>query len=524
MAKPKLPIGIQSFPEIRARDYAYADKTPYIARLADSGKAFFLSRPRRFGKSLLVDTLDCAFSGRRELFRGLYLDTAEAGWDWSRKHPVLCIDFATGGFVSPDSLLATLHRRLDTFFATYGVPSVQGSPGERLYSLLEGMTARGLEQAVVLVDEYDKPILDNLHNTSLALAMRDVLKDFYGALKPADPFLRLVFLTGVTKFAKTGVFSGLNHLNDLTINKHYSAICGYTQADMDGLFAEWMVGKDREGVREWYNGYAWLGESVYNPFDALLFFENGEFRSWWFETGTPTFLLKQWQRKPYALSDFDTIMAGDELVGSFDLENLKTETLLFQAGYLTIKGMTSDSEEGTTFLLGFPNREVRQAFSTQLLPLLAGDQPRADPRQLRACLESGDGAALQVKMQAFFASIPHDWYRNNPLRQFEGYYASVVYAWFASLGYEIVAEDTTNKGRIDLTVKARKVTWLFEFKVRGLDKSGDRDPLEQLLAKGYGEKYRGLVGREGTVLPVRQIGIVFDAENRNIEAWSESAS
>ena len=512
MPRLKLPIGIQSFQSIRTEGYAYVDKTPFVGRLADQGKYYFLSRPRRFGKSLFVDTLDCAFSGRKELFQGLYL---EKHWDWSRKHPVLRIDWSISPARSQEDLRARIREMLAEWERRWGVETRAETSGGRLHELVRAVAEREGTPVVVLVDEYDKPILDNLREPELASALRDQLKDFYGGLKPLDPYLRFVFLTGVSKFSKTGIFSGLNNLRDITVSRELSPICGYTEGELGSVFAEWLADFDRRRVREWYNGYSWTGEPVYNPFDILFLFAEGQFRAWWFETGTPTFLVELWERRPRAPMDYDGMVANDDLLGSFQIEDLRTEALLFQAGYLTIKDWSSDPEVGTRYVLGYPNREVRQSLNQLLLRSMSGGAEDIAERgdRLRRAMEAGDTAGLREIVHSFFASIPHDWYRNNPIRRFEGYYASVFYSYFAGLGYEVLPEDATNKGRVDLTVKARSAIWIFELKVKGADRAGEARPLEQLLARGYAEKYRA-DGR-----PIRQVGVLFDPEERNIDGW-----
>ncbi|MBN1166806.1 MAG: ATP-binding protein [Methanospirillaceae archaeon] len=509
----RLPTGIQSFVKIRTQGYAYVDKTPFISALVKNGSYYFLSRPRRFGKSLFVDTLDCAFSGKRELFSGLYLDTDEAGWDFTRIEPVLRIDFAGGSLRSVSDLTSRLTRILDEWENQYKTGKTSGSPGDRLLSLIPKISQITGRKVVILVDEYDKPILDTINHPLIAIEMRDNLKDFYGAIKPLDPYLSFVFMTGVSKFAKAGIFSDLNNLNDITIDCRYSAICGYTQVDLERVFSDRLDAFDTDEVKEWYNGYSWTGDAVYNPFDILLLFDKGVFRPYWFETGTPTFLMKLWKTQPRLPAEYDGLKAGDELLGSFDPEHIRIETLLFQAGYLTIQSFVSNPDEGTWYTLGFPNREVREAFCRQILILLRDENEQGSLQEIRKGIELADTDQLRDILHGFFASIPHDNYRKNQISHFEGFYASVIYTCFASLGYEVIPEDTTNKGRIDLTVKTKTGIWIFEFKVLGIDKSGEKSPLIQIKDKRYAEKYRS-----GTV-PVHEIGIVFNPDTRNIERW-----
>jgi hypothetical protein len=513
MAYPNLPIGIQSFEKIRTGRYAYVDKTKFVADIVRNGSYYFLSRPRRFGKSLLLDTLDCAFSGKSELFSGLYLATPESGWDFEKKYPVLRVDFAGGTYRTEQDLTGRLDRILDTWEEQYLAEKTHGSPGERLLYLIPQIAKKTEIPVVILIDEYDKPILDNLENPSLAAKMRDLLKDFYGAIKPLDIHLRFVFLTGVSKFAKTGIFSGLNNLIDITIDRRYSSICGYTGQDLTAVFGEMIAGFDMQDISRWYNGYSWTGESVYNPFDILLFLEQGIFRPYWFETGTPSFLVKIWKTDPRLPADYEGLVTGEEILGSFDPEQMRMETLLFQSGYLTIKEWSADPVRGLRCVLGFPNIEVRTSLNALFSEALSGRNALVNRDRLYVLLDKGDLSGLHRLFHAFFASIPHEWYRKNQISQFEGYYASVVYTYFASLGYEVIPEDTTNHGQIDLCIKTSNAIWLFEFKVLGLGRKSTKSPLEQIKDKGYSEKYQ----KDG--LPIYEIGVVFDPKSRNIVKW-----
>ena len=510
----KLPIGIQSFSEIRTGGYAYVDKTPYIASLVHEGKYYFLSRPRRFGKSLFLDTLDCALSGKKEFFKGLFLDGPDSGWDFSVKWPVIRISLGQRINRSSDELHEYLTRIISLEADRFGCsidPHI--SPGFQLEDLIRAVNKKTGLQVVLLVDEYDKPILDNLGSPSQSAIMRDELKSFYGMIKEMDKLLKFVFLTGVSKFAKTGIFSGLNNLNDITLDSRYSAICGYTHEDLMQVFADYSKNFQQSEIREWYNGYSWTGQQVYNPFDILLLFSKGIYRPYWFETGTLTFLIRLWKEKPRLPAEYDGLVAGEELLGSFDPENIRTETLLFQAGYLTIRSFKSSAEEGTWYTLGFPNREVRESFNRRILGVLQDDQAMVPLPGLRKVLESGDSEELYSVFHSFLSSIPHDNYRNSLISRFEGYYASVVYAYLASLGYEIIPEDTTNKGRIDLSVKTRSYIWIFEFKVAGTYHPGNKDPLLQVKERGYAEKYAS------DPRPVIETGVVFNPKTRNIDRW-----
>ena len=514
MSDQKLPIGIQSFVEIRTGGYVYVDKTSFISSLARSGKYYFLSRPRRFGKSLLIDTFHCAFSGERGLFSGLYLDTPDAAWEWKRKNPVLKIDWSLSSPRTGDELKTRIHEILSAWAREWDFEPFETTIGGRFSAIIREIHEKTGEQVVILVDEYDKPILDVLDDPSRAAEMRDVLRDFYAVIKPLDSHIRFVFLTGVSKFVKTGIFSGLNNLKDITLDRRYSSLCGYTEENIRDDFSAWFAVSDSKLVREWYNGYSWTGESVYNPFDILLYFDSNLFKPYWFETGTPSFFLKLWQSQPRIPAEYEGLIAGDDLLGSFDPDQIRLETLLFQAGYLTIKSWTSNPEEGTWYTLGFPNREVKESFHKSILNLLRKDATPLSFPDIRNLLGSGNVDGFHRQLKSFLASIPHDWFRKNPLAQFEGYWASLVYSYLASLGYEIIPEDTTNKGRIDLTVKTALYTWIFEFKVKGIDKTGDLSPLKQIQNRGYSEKYRS------DKRQLIEIGIVFDPETRNIDEYS----
>ncbi|MCY3793985.1 MAG: AAA family ATPase, partial [Gammaproteobacteria bacterium] len=331
-ARRKLPIGIQTFREIREEGYYYADKTSHIRQLTREGKHFFLSRPRRFGKSLLLDTVKELFEGSEELFRGL---TIHGSWDWSRRRPVVRLSFGRGDFTVPDYLHTNLMAQLDSVERSTGVASDYATGPERFGFFLEELHRRTGERVAVLVDEYDKPILDALGQPDVARANRDYLRGLYSVVKDCDAHVRFTLLTGVSKFSKVNLFSGLNNLIDITLDPEYATICGYTEADLDTVFAPEMAGLNREEVRAWYNGYSWRGgERVYNPFDVLLLCRRREFGAWWFETGTPTFLVDMLTRRGINTFELDGMAADESLLSSFDVEDIAIEALLFQTGYL----------------------------------------------------------------------------------------------------------------------------------------------------------------------------------------------
>ena len=298
-----------------------------------------------------------------------------------------------------------------------------------------------------------------------------------------------------------------------TLDRRYSAVCGYTQEELETVFSGFLTGFDNSEVKRWYNGYSWTGEKVYNPFDILLLFDEGVFKPYWFETGTPGFLLTLWTSQPRLPAEYEGLIAGEDLLGSFDPEHIRTETLLFQAGYLTIHEWLADPVRGFVCKLGYPNIEVRTSLNMLFAQALIRDTVSENREKLYQALNSDDNEQLRIFFTALFASIPHDWFRKNSISRFEGYYSSVVYTCFASLGFDVIPEDTTNKGRIDLTVKTPTGIWIFEFKVLGADSSGETNPLEQIKLKNYREKY------ESDPRTIHEIGIGFNPLTRNIETW-----
>ncbi len=504
--RKKLPIGIQTFREIREEGYYYVDKSSFALSLIEQGKYYFLSRPRRFGKSLFLDTIKELFEGSEPLFRGLAVHDK---WNWSVSYPVIRISFGGGAVRDRSELDATLHQQLSYHEKRFGLPAAFPDIRSRFLELIRLVREQSGQRVVVLVDEYDKPILDRIEEPDAAREIREGLKDFYSVIKDSDANIKFAFLTGVSKFSKVSLFSGLNNLEDITLCATYSALCGYTDKDLDQVFAPELEGLDRDEVRMWYNGYNWLGDAVYNPFDLLLLFRNRLFRSWWFETGTPAFLIKLLSERQQFTPDLARIMAPESLLSTFDVGNIPSEALLFQTGYLTIDSARYLPGR-LELILRYPNKEVLASLNDCLLQALSQDPmvPARNVSRLYDILIAHDSAALKDLFHSFYASIPHDWYRKNQLAGFEGYYASIFYSYFAALGLDITVEDSTNRGRIDMVVRFSGHIYLFEFKVVEMVPEGKA--LEQLQAKGYAEKYR----QYGE--PIHLIGVEFSRESRNI--------
>ncbi|MTW23158.1 ATP-binding protein [Allochromatium palmeri] len=523
-----LPIGVQTFRQIVERGYAYVDKTTHALTLIEHGKAYFLSRPRRFGKSLFVDTLKELFEGSEALFRGLYIHDR---WDWETRYPVIVLNFAAGVIQSRAQLDEMLAEHLRANQRRLGLTCESHSLAGCFAELIERAHTHYGQPVVVLVDEYDKPILDNIDHPERAAEIREGLKNLYSVLKAQDAHLRFVFMTGVTKFSKVSLFSGLNQLNDFTLAPRFATICGYTQQDLETTFADHLAGVDWDEVRRWYNGYAFLGEPVYNPYDILLFIDKGySFRNYWFETGSPSFLIKLFQRRRYFLPSLEQIEVSEEILDSFDVERINPITLLFQSGYLTITDVQTRIGR-LIFELSVPNQEVRLALNDQFISGYTGIEEQRFHFQegLYDSLTRGDLDGLVASIKRVFAGILWRNFTGNALPESEGYYASVLYAFLASLNAEIIPEDLTNHGQADLTVRIAGYTYVMEFKLeRGAaaskgvaeetEDAAEAEPAEvanpalaQIQARGYSEKYRGAPGRG-----LFEVGLVFGSTARNL--------
>jgi hypothetical protein len=500
-----LPIGIQTFRDIIEGGFYYVDKTQFIPKL--TSKYYFLSRPRRFGKSLFLDTLKEAFSGNKELFKGLYL---YENWNWGKRYPVIKISFGGGSVRTPKALINHMSFILKNVSQDHQIELKEAIPDEQLYELIKSLSEKRGSQVVVLIDEYDKPILDAIENIEVARENREILKDFYSVLKDADPYLKLVFLTGVSRFSKVSIFSGLNQLQDITLNEEFSTVCGYTQSELESVFEDRLKDFDKEKIKQWYNGYSWFGESVYNPFDILLLFSEKRFRAFWFETGTPTFLIKMFMKNRYYIPELENLEVGDEILSNLDVDNIRLENLLFQSGYLTIKEFL---EEDGVYILSYPNLEVRKSLNNALLFYLDFDASKITKTELniKQILKEKNIDNLKDAIYTFFASIPHDWYRKNDIDSYEGFYASIVYALFNGAGLNVIAEDNTNKGQIDLSVFNQDSIYIVEFKV--VEDKEEGVALKQIKEKKYYEKYKGKYN------DIYLIGIEFSKKDKNIVSF-----
>ncbi len=505
-----LPIGIQTFHEIRdpKENYIYIDKTDLAHQLIKSGKYYFLSRPRRFGKSLFLDTLKDIFEGKKELFEGLYIYDK---WDWKTTYPVIKISFGAGVTQSVEELDQTILYLINENQKRLKLEcDYKDNIKNCFLDLIEKAYEKHHQKVVILIDEYDKPILDNITDKELSKAIRNRLKNIYSIIKESDQYLKFVFLTGVSKFSKVSLFSGLNNLEDISLNPNYATICGYRHEDIKEHFKEWLDDIDMNELKKWYNGYNFLGEGVYNPFDILLFFSRNKiYSNYWFETGNPSFLIDVLKEKQFFLPNLEDMKVNESNLSSFDIDYIKIETLLFQTGYLTIKEVKQRFNQ-RVYHLSYPNLEVKTALNEHIFEFLLTDNT-LDKTPIFDAIEFRDMKQFENAIRQLFAMLPNDSYRKNQMQNYEGYYANVIYAYFAGLGIEFIAEDVTNLGRIDLTIATPDMSqvYIIEFKVLE-NKNQDAKALEQIKERKYYEKY---MERAKEII---LIGIEFSKEDRNI--------
>jgi hypothetical protein len=499
-ALQNLPVGIQSFEYLRANNFLYVDKTEDIYRMVTTGKPYFLSRPRRFGKSLLVSTLDCLFSAKKNLFEGLYIYDQ---WDWTRKYPVVRFDMGGMAYRTEEALEKSLSDSLKRIARDCDTElQAQTLPG-KLEELIINLHRQTGEQVVVLIDEYDKPIIDNLSDLAFADTIRKTLHDFYQVLKASDDHLRLIFLTGVSKFSKVSIFSGLNNLIDMTLDPRFSTICGYTQQELETCFAAYLDDFAQQSnitlpelldeIRFNYNGYSWDGtHSVYNPFSTLLLLAKKQFIDYWFESGTPTFLVDLIK----ARNDIQPIIGPFELnanaFNAFEIANIDIKLLLFQTGYLTVKSVRKNRVSDTlSYLLDIPNEEVRIGLMTHLFAGFAessiSNTATARDNMMEQLLD-GDTSAFDRNLKALIANIPYQLHVPE-----EKYYHSLFLLWLNMLGFKVDAEVSTNIGRIDAvwTWKERVVITEVKYAREGNPDALLAEAFAQIREKKYSERYHG---------------------------------
>ena len=504
----KLPLVIQSFRKIINGDYVYVDKTQYVFDLINDASYYFLSRPRRFGKSLLLDTIAEAFSGDKELFRGLFL--YESGYDFA-KYPVLRLDMSKIANESAEILKDSLTTALTEYANNENVQVIGNTPSDMFQYLIEHLYKKYGTRVVILVDEYDKPILDHIDDVRLAETNQKVLRSFYGILKSMDPYLRLTFITGVSKFAKTSIFSEMNNLLDITMTKRYSDICGIATGDLERYFGAHMAklassGElgDCDSIREktlaWYDGYSWDGKTrLINPFSLLSFFSQERFSGFWYASGTPAFLIKLIKEKPSSFLSLSDLEISEWVLDSVDIRKISVAPLLFQTGYLTVAERRNNAPE--SFLLRMPNFEVREAFYLGIMAEFTESEgyfAETTYRKMKDSLETGHLQEMLILLRSLFASIPYQLHVNR-----EAYYHSIFLAIMSILGFEIASEVQTSNGRIDAVLELNDKIYIMEFKYSAcapdtpqdikqkLFEEALEDGLLQIRDRGYGNKYAG---------------------------------
>ncbi|WP_081668186.1 AAA family ATPase [Butyrivibrio sp. MC2013] len=516
----KLPIGIQSFEKIRKGGFIYVDKTEYIYKLVHSGIPYFLSRPRRFGKSLLVSTLKAYWEGKKELFNGLAIERLEEidGGSWEA-YPVFCFDFSREGYQSENALEEVLDTCLKEWEAIYGCDDPDRSPAIRFQNLIKRAVKQTGKPCVVLVDEYDKPILDIFENKELSEHNRDVFKGFFSCLKGFDDYLKFVFITGVTKFNKVSIFSDLNQLDDITFDNAYAGLCGITEEELGRYFATEIeeVARTRnisttdcrDRLRRSYDGYCFSSDmlGIYNPYSLLKSFSKKQFGSYWFETGTPSFLLKKVKDLSFDVKSFNdgSLFITEKNIADYRADDDNPVPLLYQTGYLTILGYDDIRE---SYRIGFPNDEVRYGFLENLMDVYAkgiGAGTGKDILSIDHAIENGDVEAFMNAVTALFASIPY----SSADTVFEHYFQAVLYMLFTMLGKYVICELHTYSGRVDCVVETRGYVYIFEFKRDG---SVD-EAIEQIEKMKYDLPYAA----DKRIL--YKIGVSFDSEKRTLSEW-----
>ena len=509
----KYPIGIQNFEKIRREGYVYVDKTQLMWKMVSEGNYYFLSRPRRFGKSLMISTLDAFFSGERELFKGLYVDSVE--WDW-RQYPILHLDLNSREYKDEQSLEAELNRHLEAWEKLYGDEYKDRASEERFIHVINHAYEKTGMRVVILVDEYDKPLLQTIGNETLQNAYRSKLKAFYSVLKTLDAKIRFAFLTGVTKFGKVSVFSDLNNLTDLSFDERYATICGISEAELHDNFDESIqqladankMTKEAcyERMKEDYDGYHFDIDTpgMYNPFSVLNTLSKCRFRDYWFETGTPSFLVYQLKKTGYPLDNMTEEELSADTLNSIDVMDVNPLPLLYQSGYLTIKDY---DPEFKTYRLGFPNREVREGFIKYLYPFYTPktqDLGRFAITLFVKDIRSGQAEAFMTRLSDFFATGDYQ-----VMGRLEIYLQNTLNVIFNLMGLYVEVERHTTNGRMDMVIQTPQYVYIIELKI---DQTA-AVALQQIEQRGYANAFAGDTRK------LFMIGINFSSEKKLIDDW-----
>ena len=509
----KYPIGIQSFDEIRKGGYVYVDKTEYLFKLVDTGKYYFLSRPRRFGKSLMISTLEAYFLGKKELFQGLAMERLEKEWN---SYPVLHLDLNARLFDTPEALKLELSKHLEQWEKIYGDEYSDRALEERLYHIVRKAYEYTGRNVVILIDEYDKPMLQAIGNDALQEQYRNTLKAFYSVLKSQDRYIKFAMLTGVTKFGKVSVFSDLNNLEDLSMLKQWVGICGISEQELHEYFDEPIHELAKacsltyeqacDKLKEQYDGYHFCENTmgIYNPFSVLNTFKNKVFKDYWFETGTPTFLVKLMQSADYDLNKLAHEMQTSDMLNCIDSTSKDPVPVIYQSGYLTIKDY---DERFKYYTLGFPNKEVEQGFINYLLPFYSPKESKDSEffiNRFICDIEKGDVEGFMQRLVAFFDDGDYQ-----VMGKMELYFQNVMYVIFKVMGFYTEVEKHTAKGRIDVILKTKDYIYVIEIKRDG----SARKALQQIEEKGYAKPF-AMDERK-----LYKIGINFSSEARTIDDY-----
>ena len=513
MAKEIYPIGIQTFSVIREDNYKYVDKTSLVYDLVSNGKYYFLSRPRRFGKSLLLSTIEALYLGKRELFKGLAIDSLS--WDWT-VHPVFHIDMNGKVYDSTNDFDDRLAEQLRVWEEEYGYSLEGTSVDERFRTLVRKAFETTGKKVVILIDEYDQPLLHNIERSKRDLQdqIRAKMQATYSILKSYDRYICFAMLTGVTKFSKVSVFSGLNNLNDISLDPRYNALCGISETELCEQFHNGVAdfaaaqGMSEEEIyaklKTDYDGYhfARSGEGIYNPFSLLKAFDKKDFGSYWFESGNPRFLNTIIKERDWDLSDINDITRSEQSLSGYDIYLSDPIPLLFQSGYLTIKGFDPKFRE---YRLGFPNEEVAQGFAEGFLKCISSEEdPMSFIKDFTKDVENGDADAFMDRLQSFLADFPYD-----QIRDLELHWQNVMYLIMKLMGFYVQTEYKTSDGRIDMVVKTNRFIYVIEFKLKSTSKAA----MQQIKDKEYALPFL-TDGRE-----VILIGAAFSPKTRRLKKW-----
>ncbi|MCM1310500.1 MAG: ATP-binding protein [Bacteroides sp.] len=510
----KYPIGVQSFSEIRTKGFVYVDKTALVHKLVIGGKYFFLSRPRRFGKSLLLSTIEMLFSGRKELFEGLAV--SKMGWDWTI-HPVLHLDLNVRHYADDTSLATLFNRQLVEWERKYEITPDNDIAEDRFIAVIKKAYETTGQQVVILIDEYDKPLVRTLDNPELQRVYRNQLQAFYGVLKSLDQYIRFAMLTGVTRFSKVNVFSGLNNLKDISLYPEYNNICGIAESELIQYFktpieefAEYKkITPDKmlALLKENYDGYHFAAdtEDIYNPFSLLTALDAKNIGAYWSETGTPTFLVDLLNREHYPLPDLESVYRTEQDLKGSDSFNTDLVPMFFQTGYLTIKGYNHITRK---YQLSFPNTEVKESFLSFLVPYISPKIPAGSMvLDLVEAVMNGETEKFMTWLGAFFADFPYE-----QIPDMEVHYQNVIYVIMKIMGFYVRTEYRTSQGRVDMVIQTDKYVYVIEFKLGGSPKTA----LKQIETNGYCKPF------EGQGKTIIRLGVVFDKTTRALKKWAQA--